>query len=54
MSSPQIKILTEVQTEDHSLSETMSIISYLEIAVIIHIDYEHSSPTTIYFCSCTY
>lgn len=40
MSSPQIEILTE----DHSLSETESIISYLDVAVITQTDYEYSSP----------
>lgn len=47
MSRPQINIPTEDLTEDHSLSETISIISYLEIAVITRTDYEYSSPIQV-------
>lgn len=45
MSGPQIKILIEAQTGNHSLSQTVNIISYLEIAVIIYIDDDYSPPT---------
>ena len=41
MTSPQIEILIVDQIEDHSSSETISIISYLEIAVITHLSYEY-------------
>lgn len=47
MSRPQINIPTEDLTEDHSLSETVSLISYLEIVVITCIDYEYFSPTQV-------